>query len=191
MMPNLLTPFSANVDLTSGRIVPAAGPLVERRLGDMDGMYLQAPKDLDRLVYEVHYVAGPPADNSNLFACTTVLYPGKVGDEYHMTKGHFHDNRDRAEIYFGVSGHGQLVLATEDGDHDTQQMAPGVANYIPGNWAHRSVNTGDEPLVFFAVYIADAGYDYGTIEEEGFPIVLLEGTNGFEVRPNPRYGGTA
>ena len=32
-----------------------------------------------------------------------------------------------------------------------------------------SVNTGDEPLISFCVYPADAGHNYGDIEKEGFP----------------------
>lgn len=184
-------PFSAHVDLGSGRIEPAAGPLVTRRLGDMEGYYQTPITDPDRLVYEVHYVESPTS-GADLASCTTILYPGKVGKEYHMTKGHFHAVRDRAEIYFGLSGEGQLVLALEDGDTETVPMRPGTANYIPGHWAHRSVNTGDEPLVFYAVYFADAGYDYGTIAEQGFPVVLEEGADGLVVRPNPRYrGGSA
>jgi glucose-6-phosphate isomerase, archaeal len=47
---------------------------------------------------------------------------------------------------------------------------------------------GEEPLVFFAVYPADAGYDYGTIEREGFPVLVVSGEGGPEVIPNPRYG---
>jgi glucose-6-phosphate isomerase len=30
------------------------------------------------------------------------------------------------------------------------------------------VNTGNEPLVSYCVYPADAGHNYGDIEEEGF-----------------------
>jgi glucose-6-phosphate isomerase len=40
--------------------------------------------------------------------------------------------------------------------------------YVPPYWAHRSVNTGSEPLVSYCVYPADAGHNYGDIEEEGF-----------------------
>jgi glucose-6-phosphate isomerase len=46
---------------------------------------------------------------------------------------------------------------------------------------------GDEPLVFFAAYVGDAGHDYGTIEEEGFPVLVVKGDAGSEVIENPRY----
>ena len=40
--------------------------------------------------------------------------------------------------------------------------------YVPGNTAHRTVNTGDEPLVYLAVYPASAGHDYGVIAQRNF-----------------------
>jgi glucose-6-phosphate isomerase len=106
-----------------------------------------------------------------------------------MTKGHFHATRDRAEIYLTLAGQGRLLMATEDGRTQVEAMGPGTVNYVPGWWAHRSVNVGDEPLVFFAVYPGDAGYDYGTIEEQGFPSLIVAGPGGPEVVPNPRYRG--
>jgi glucose-6-phosphate isomerase len=68
-------------------------------------------------------------------------------------------------------------------------MRRGTVNYVPGGWAHRSVNVGDEPLVFFAAFPADAGYDYKTIEEQGFPVLLVKRGGVPEVVPNPRYRG--
>jgi glucose-6-phosphate isomerase len=106
-----------------------------------------------------------------------------------MTKGHFHEVRDRAEIYIGLAGEGRLVMATEDGRWQVEPMRRGAINYVPGGWAHRSVNVGDEPLVFFAAYVADAGHDYTTIEEQGFPVVVLRGERGPEVVENARYRG--
>lgn len=69
-------------------------------------------------------------------------------------------------------------------------MRPGIVNYVPGHWAHRSVNTGAEPLVFYAVYIGDAGYDYATIAEHGFPVRVIDGGRGPEVVANPRYSSS-
>jgi glucose-6-phosphate isomerase len=153
----------------------------------MRGMYLEEPAgEEDPVVYRVFGIPAP-ATNANLLSSTTVLEPGRVGREYFMTKGHFHERRDRAEIYLGLAGEGLLVMATEDGRHVVEPMRRGNANYVPGWWAHRSVNVGDEPLVFFAAYVGDAGHDYGTIEEQGFPIVVLAGEDAPEVVENPRY----
>ena len=182
-------PFTTLLDLNGGSLDPER-KVVERRLSDMAGMYLERHADgtEDTVVYSIHEIP-VPTTNSNLLSSTTVIKSGMVGREYHMTKGHFHKIRDRAEIYIGLSGEGCLVMASEDGRHAIEPMARGTVNYVPGGWAHRSVNVGDGPLVFFAVYPGDAGYDYGTIEEEGFPVLVVAGEDGPEIVPNPRYKG--
>lgn len=180
----LLEPFSVQIDFDSGLLSP--DPVVlERGLSDLAGYFLTEP-DAEADVYSVHEIH-VPSTNNNLLSSTTILMPGKVGDEFYMTKGHFHATRDRAEIYLTLSGEGVLVMALEDGTTVTKEMRPGIANYVPGYWAHRSVNVGDEPLVFYAVYIGDAGYDYATIAEQGFPVRVIDGDAGVEVVPNPRY----
>ena len=105
---------------------------------------------------------------------TTKLYPGKVGDEYYMTKGHFHTILDTSEVYYCLSGQGGMLMETPEGEVDWKEMKPGDALYVPGRWAHRSVNTGSEPLVMFFVYRGDAGHDYGTIETKGYRKLLVE-----------------
>lgn len=183
---DLPAPVASQIDFGSGRLEPAHSR-IERRLTDMTGAYLQEPGG-DALVYEVYNLEAPE-ENCNLLSCTTVLHAGKVGREYHMTKGHFHEVRNRAEVYVGVSGKGALVMGSEDGDSEVQWIRPGSVHYIPGGWAHRTVNVGDDKLVFYAVWIADAGHDYGTIEERGFPVLILDNNGTPEVVPNPRYPG--
>jgi glucose-6-phosphate isomerase len=36
------------------------------------------------------------------------------------------------------------------------------------------VNTGDEPLISFCAYPAEAGHNYGDIEKEGFPVRVFK-----------------
>jgi glucose-6-phosphate isomerase, archaeal len=183
-----LEPFTTMLDLSSGRLEPELD-VTERRFSDMTGMYLEdADVDLegDPLVYRVYGIP-VPATTGNVLASTTVIEAGTVGTEYFMTKGHFHEVRDRAEIYVGLAGEGRLLMATEAGEHVVEPMRRGTVNYVPGGWAHRSVNVGEEQLVFFAAYVGDAGHDYATIEAEGFPVLLVKGEGGPEVVPNPRY----
>jgi glucose-6-phosphate isomerase len=59
-------------------------------------------------------------------------------------------------------------------------MQPGDLSYIPGKWAHRTINTGDAPLVFFAIWPVDAGHDYESIEKSGFLRRVLKGEDGSE-----------
>ncbi len=171
------TPFSAAVDLVSGKLEPATST-VTRHLSSMQHMYADDAAEralvagADPLVYEV-FQYDVPERAGELLMCTTVLRPGKVGDEYFMTKGHYHSIRDRAEIYYGISGEGQVLMMRDD-ECVGVPISPAVAVYVPPYYAHRTVNTGSEPLVFLAVYPGDAGHDYGTIEQTGFSSVLVE-----------------
>jgi len=184
----LLEPFTTLLDLRAGLLDPQR-EVVERRLSDMRGMYLEEPEEgEDAPIYRVYGIP-VPATTDNVLSSTTVIEPGTVGREYFMTKGHFHQIRGRAEIYIGLAGEGRLVMATEDGRVAVEPMRAGTINYVPGGWAHRSVNVGDDPLVFFAAYPGDAGHDYDTIEERGFPVLVVRGDDGPEVVANPRYRG--
>jgi glucose-6-phosphate isomerase len=185
MTPNQ-DPFTTWVDLRTGELEPERD-LAPRDLTDMPGYFLEQDGAENRVVYRVSAIPVPPT-NDEIASSTTVISPGTVGREYHMTKGHFHANWRRSEIYIGLAGEGLLLLATADGDHRAEPLRAGSINYIPGGWAHRSVNTGSEPLVFLATYIGDAGYDYGTIAERGFPVIVVEGDDGQPaVVSNPRY----
>ena len=189
-MTPIMDPFTTLMDFHSGRFDPER-EVIERRLQDMKGYYLEdvATGDgEDTLVYQV-FAIPVPETNSEIQCSTTVLQPGTVGDEYFMTKGHFHEVRERSEIYIGLEGEGRLVMATEDGRSSVEPIRPGTVSYVPGGWAHRSVNVGDEPLVFFAAYIGDAGHDYGTIADHGLPVMVVDGPDGPSVIENPRYAG--
>ena len=130
--------------------------------------------DPDTLLYEVQsYEPLPDGTEGGLFWGNTTLYPGTVGDEYFMTKGHFHHIRNRGEFYVTRKGQGALLLMKEGGPTVSETMSPGSVHYIPGHHAHRVVNTGNEPLVFIACWPSDAGYDYAAIERNGFSARLL------------------
>ncbi len=192
---NLMDPLSTNLDLTTGRLEPV-DRTIYRRLTDMRHMY--ADRDAvehiltsegDRVIYEVQ-IAKVPETNGHVPHCTTVIYPGVIGDEFHMTKGHFHARRDRGEVYLGLAGQGALLLQTEEGEFRIEEMRPGIIAYVPPLWAHRTVNTGAEPFVFLAVWPGDAGHDYGTIEETGFVKLLVQRDNSPTLVDNPRWEAT-
>jgi glucose-6-phosphate isomerase len=129
----------------------------------------------DLELYRVQVYA-PVQDGTEggLFWGNTVVQPGKVGDEYYMTKGHFHKIRNRAEYYATFEGEGALLLMDENGITRCERMEAGSVHYIAGHTAHRVANTGNSPLVFVACWPSDAGYDYDTIEHEGFSARMLE-----------------
>ena len=103
-----------------------------------------------------------------LFYGVSTIYPGKVGDEYFMTKGHFHSQSDRAEFYWGVQGKGMLILMDRDRNTWAEKVYPGSLHYIGGEIAHRLANTGSENLVVGACWPSDAGHDYQEIAQWKF-----------------------
>ena len=62
-----------------------------------------------------------------------------------------------------------MMMKTADGQCRWEEFAPGRLVYVPPYWAHRSINTGDEPLISLCMYPGDAGHNYGDIRTEGFP----------------------
>jgi glucose-6-phosphate isomerase len=106
-----------------------------------------------------------------------------VGDEYFMTHGHYHLKRDRGEYYGVIGGKGILVLMDEDRATRTEAMVPGSLHYIAGGNAHRVVNSGHEPLLFWACWPSDAGHDYASIKTQGFGARVLHRHGGPVVIP--------
>lgn len=104
---------------------------------------------------------------SDLIFGTTTIEPGQVGGEYFMTRGHFHQRNDLGEVYNTTSGDGLLLLRSRDFQTRTLIMRPDSSAFIPPGWAHRSVNVGKVPLVFFWCCDPATGTDYGDIAEHG------------------------
>lgn len=187
-----MLPVGVLIDSLSGAVAPATGRYQKRlsefreAYGDKAAFDRKLAAEGDVVTYEV---AEMKPEGSDIFFGTTTMYPGKVGAEYHMTRGHFHARRDRAEVYYTQSGQGLLLLESRAGETRTVEMKPGVAAYIPPDWAHRSVNTGSEPLVFVWMTNIDAGHDYGTIVEKGFRSLVVERDGKAAVVPNPRHAG--
>ncbi|NIO71310.1 MAG: glucose-6-phosphate isomerase [Anaerolineae bacterium] len=190
-MVEVMKPFATTLSFAERMITPC-GQKIERRLSHMRGMYQDIAETEailerdDPLIYAV-YTSDVPEEEGQLPHCLTVLYPGRVGDEYYMTKGHFHVAMDTAEIYLGLEGEGYLLMQTKEGDSQALEMGRGTIAYISPCWAHRTVNTGKGPFVFFAVWPGHAGHDYGTIEESGFLKLVVERENQPVLIPNPRY----
>ena len=189
---NLITPAKTEVDFASGQL-SRADYKIQRRLSDMAAMYADRDEaarllaeEGDRLIYEVQGVA-LPEEEGQIPHCTTRILPGDIGGEFHMTKGHYHARREQGEVYFGLSGRGMLLLQTEAGATSEIEMVAGSAAYVPPFWAHRTVNIGAEDFVFFSVWEARAGHDYGTIERDGFRKLVVLRDGGVAVVDNPRY----
>jgi len=142
----------------------------------------------DLVVYEVDIVDPNNSTKNQLSFGTTVLHPGTVGGEYFFTKGHQHDPATFPEIYLVCSGQGALVLADLRGEtiEATQvPLAPGTVLYVPGAYAHRAVNTGDENLVFFSAWLTDTGHDYESTARRGLGMRVM--VDGIAVDPGATF----
>lgn len=156
-------------------------PVVERRLSELDKVFADPDAFAETLVaqenprvYTVSSVA-PAEGNGQLHYGLGKIMPGKVGQEYFMTRGHYHEWREAAEIYIGLSGTGYMLLETENSDDG--QLIPLLPNsivYVPGFTAHRTINTGDTPLTYLGIYPAKAGHDYGSLAQSNFRHVVVE-----------------
>ncbi|MBM3709686.1 MAG: glucose-6-phosphate isomerase [Actinobacteria bacterium] len=188
----LINPFTFEVNIKN-EIISNFDNHIVRKLSSMKSQYMdsQAYEDLlkkeDSLVYEVYEKLAPELPGE-LMQGMSIVHPGKVGDEYFMTKGHFHKVLDTAEIYYCLKGHGYMMMETMDGEWQAEELKPQISLYIPGSWAHRSINIDDnEDLVTLFCYPAIAGHDYATIEEKGFKKLLIERDDKPVVIDNPKW----
>jgi len=138
----------------------------------------------DPIIYEYYEYTMPETGGHLTFGVTTI-FPGKVGKEYYLTRGHYHD-KDDAEIYINLSGRGGLLMQTKKGETMYLDLKPGDIGYVPPGWGHRTINTGSEKLVFFFVYPSDAGHDYELVKEKGFAKIVIEKNGAPKVVDNPR-----
>lgn len=143
------------------------------RMGDLEAVFEKEEQRLllprETIVYEVDlWQPVPQGTPGGLFFGTTRIQPGKVGNEYFMTRGHFHAQADRCEFYWGIKGEGTLILMDRNRKVRVEKMQPGSLHYIPADTAHRVANTGTSVLSFGACWPSDAGYDYQQIQRNGF-----------------------
>ena len=94
-----------------------------------------------------------PEEYGQVKFCISKLYPGLVGDEFFMTKGHYHEVLEAGETYLCLTGQGLMLMKTSEGACRWEEFVPGRLVYVPPYWAHRSVNTGDG-AARFAVHVS-------------------------------------
>lgn len=185
-------PFRFSISLPTA-LLSRCDNHIERRLSQLKGQFYNAQafeamlEKEDRLIYEVFEIRRPEVAGEMLMGLS-VVHPGKVGDEFFMTKGHYHSVLDTAEIYYVLKGEGLMVMETPEGDCAVEPLSAGQVLYVPPRWAHRSVCTSrQEDLVTFFVYPGNAGHNYVTIENKGFRKLVLDSATGIEIIDNPRW----
>lgn len=98
-----------------------------------------------------------------------------------------HSYRPAAEVYLGLRGEGMMLLEEENGEAYALPLRANSVVYVPGHTAHRTMNTGSEPLVYIGVYPSNAGHDYGTIAERNFQQVVVEANGAAVVMKRDAY----
>jgi glucose-6-phosphate isomerase len=186
----MLFPEGVKIDGRSGEVSPETGRY-QKRLSELRGIYQDAAA-FDRAVSErgdpvVYEVIDYRKKESDLAFGTTIMEPGQIAGEYFMTRGHYHERKECGEAYYTQSGEGLLLLESRTGEIRTVEMKPGVCAFIPPDWAHRSINTGKEKLVFVWFCATDAGHDYGEILTRGMRKIVIERDGSRVITDNPNY----
>ncbi len=123
----------------------------------------------------------------------TILSPGKNGNEFNKTYGHFH-NYQGVEIYRVVYGQGVLIMQRNDEGGEAKEvrvasLRPGMTIEVPVGYGHALVNIGKTYLVV----IDDApngakAHNFDPVKDKrGFAYYIVDkkGEVGFE--PNSNY----
>ena len=182
--------FLVDFDLKDG--FSETAETTKRYLSQMKDMFCdrKAAEDIlakeDPLVYEFHELGCPERPGDLAFG-TTILYPGKIGEEYYFTKGHFHTILETAEVYYTLEGAGYMVMENPEGDCMEMPLSKGRAVYVPRRYAHRTVNTGSTPLVDALFGVKYRLYDYGTIETKGYHRLVVERNGEPAIVSNPNW----
>lgn len=168
----------------------------EKRLPELEGIYRDDAafssalrSDSGEPVYWVESSTLDEGDGALTIGIST-LQPGAIGNEFYMTRGHIHEKHSSAELYYGLSGRGVMLMETVDGESTAIEITPGVAVHVPGHWVHRSVNVGSETFSTLFCYPSDAGQDYGIIRQAGGMrnLVVRDGS-GWTLRSNDDHQG--
>lgn len=168
----------------------------EKHLSDLEGMYrddeafrhaLERPDNGPAYLVESSTLQDGPGA---LTIGISTVYPGLIGSEFAMTRGHIHGQAECAELYYGLAGSGVMLMETLDGETRAIEITPGVAVHVPGHWIHRSVNVGDTPFSTLFCYPADAGQDYGVIEQAGgMRKLVVAASDSWGLVDNPDHQG--
>lgn len=134
----------------------------------------------------------------------TVFPPGRYGDEYLRTLGHYHPVAEGSsvaypEVYEVLFGEALFILQQVDdyaaGPADVRVLdlillratAGEKAVMLPG-YGHWTVNRTDEPLVVSNWICDDFSSDYGSARAARGPsCYVVAGAGGVELRRNPSY----
>ncbi|MGQ9515198.1 MAG: glucose-6-phosphate isomerase family protein [Thermoproteota archaeon] len=191
-MHDFIKPYSVALDLRTG-ILKSYKKKVVVKLDDLreffydkDAVERTLCRASNPIIYEYYDNFQPDVKGHLNFGVTTIN-PGKIGSEYYMTRGHYHEEQCASEIYVGLKGEGIVMMQTKEGLSAHSSICRGKVVYIPSFWAHRTINTSKEKLSFLYVYASDAGHDYETIRQKGFAKIVVEKQGLPKIIDNPIF----
>jgi glucose-6-phosphate isomerase len=168
----LIEPVGCVVDVTNGGMSGATGQY-SKKFADLRELYAdKAAFDAmrsewsERIVYDVSDFCTNSSPGDLAFGVTR-MSPGKVGEEFFLTRGHVHKQARRPEIYYGQKGSGLMLMESPEGDVRIVAIEPLTVCYVPPYWIHRSVNVGSGDLVMLFCYPSDSGQVYDIIVSSG------------------------
>lgn len=86
-------------------------------------------------------------------------------------QGHARHNHPGAEeIIFVISGEGEQMVETPEGEPVTQKVTAGCTVYVPESRFHSTLNTGPGPMQLFVVY-SPAGPELGLRDLPDFRLI--------------------
>ncbi len=192
--PPATAPFLTRLDRETLTLEPRTGRYV-KTLRELDGLYADerafqalAERDGNAEAYRVDELRLTEGSH-DLITGLSVLKPGRVGDEFFMTRGHLHRRADRPETYFCVEGHGVMLTETLSGEACASEMRPGTLVYVPPYHVHRSVNVGTGIFATLFSYPSDAGQDFDIVRTAGgfAQLIVTDGGTGWRTVPNASY----
>lgn len=143
---------------TGNRLWERESENVSRTLGDLRGIFADVdafsrmPQNMP--AYEVSsFLPEQEGTPGGLYFGITYLHPGKVGNEYFMTKGHFHANIDRAEFCWGLEGEGMLILMDQLRRVWAERVFPGSPTLYTG-WCGSPYGKYGKYFIFFCSLLA-------------------------------------
>ncbi|SON52671.1 glucose-6-phosphate isomerase family protein [Vibrio tapetis] len=98
-----------SIDFNTGQINTINKQSKVTKLSDLQGVFRDTDAyqavDSEQTVYQVEMLPAQSAEGELNFGVTH-LEAGTVGDEFYMTRGHFHQRIEQAEFYLGCQGEG-------------------------------------------------------------------------------------
>ena len=113
-------PVICPVSVSGGSLGNASGQYA-KRLSELAGLYADEAAFAagleagDRTVYDVTEFR-PSSRNGDMVFGVTRMSPGRIGNEFFLTRGHIHARADRPEIYYGEAGNGVMLLESPEGE---------------------------------------------------------------------------